>query len=143
MAQANKLTDESRASFAALADFLIPAHGEMPSASAAGAAGQLLDDVLRFRPDIAEAFFRGLEAIAGKDPKAAANELYKADEEAFNALSLAASAAYYMAPQPREALGYPGQESLTYEAHDVPDYMTDGLLERVVRRGTIYKPTPR
>lgn len=138
---ARKLDDAGRATYAAFADFLIPAHGKMPSSSDAGVASGLLDDVLRLRPDIEEAFFRGLDALVGKDPKAAANELYKSDEEAFNALSLAASAAYYMAPGPREALGYPGQESLTYDAHAVPDYLTDGLLERVVRRGTIYKPT--
>ena len=58
-------------------------------------------------------------------------------------MSLVASAAYYMTPEAREALGYPGQESLTYDAHTVPEYMTDGMIERVTRRGSIYKPTPR
>ncbi|MBT7611687.1 MAG: hypothetical protein P8Q36_00590 [Alphaproteobacteria bacterium] len=138
-----KLTDESRAAFAALADFLIPAHKKMPAASQTGVAGPLLDEVLRLRPDLQDDFMRGIGAITGEKACDAANALYKEDEAAFNALSLVASAAYYMTPEAREALGYPGQESLTYDAHTVPEYMTDGMIERVTRRGSIYKPTPR
>jgi len=140
---AAKLTDEGRAAFAGLADLLIPEHKKMPAASTTGVAGPLLDEVLRLRPDLVEDFMRGIEAITGEKSGEAANALYKQDEAAFNALSLVASAAYYMTPQAREALGYPGQESLTYDAHAVPDYMTDGMIERVTRRGAIYKPTPR
>lgn len=143
MTAARNLTAEGRAHFAALADFLIPAHGRMPAASKVGAAGSLLDDVLRFRPDLADAFHRGIGKIAGKPPAVAANSLFREDEEAFNALSLAASAAYYMAPEVRSALGYPGQESVAYDPHEVPEYLTNGLLERVLLRGAIYKPTPR
>lgn len=143
MARAPKLSPEAREQFAALADFLMPAHGRMPAASAVDVAGDLLDEVLGFRPDIAEAFHRGLGAIAGRSPADAANRLFKSDEEAFNALSLVVSAAYYMAPEVRSALGYPGQESVAYDPHAVPEYLTNGLLERVLLRGTIYKPTPR
>lgn len=140
---AAKIDEKGREAFAAFADLLIPAHKKMPSASSVGVAGPLLDEVLRLRPDLQEDFMRGLEAITGEKAAAGANALYKDDEAAFNAMSLVASAAYYMTPQAREALGYPGQESLTYDAHAVPDYMTDGMVERVTRRGAIYKPTPR
>ena len=143
MAGPAMLTEAERSAFARLADFLIPAYGRMPAASAVDVHRDLLDDVLRFRPDIVEAFRRGLSRLTSADPKEEANILYKEDEEAFGALSLAASAAYYMAPRIRELVGYPGQESLKYDPHEVPDYMMDGLLERVVQRGTIYKPTPR
>jgi hypothetical protein len=134
--------DAQRQAFAAFADVLIPAYGRMPAASTVGVAGDMLDEVLRLRPDIHAAFGRGLDSLGGADPSSAANELMAGDPEAFNALSLAASAGYYMTEAVRECLGYPGQESLVYDAHATPDYMTNGLLERVVRRGPVYRATP-
>jgi hypothetical protein len=46
--------DRARATFAGLADILIPAADGMPSASEAGAAGRWLDAVLVARPDLTE-----------------------------------------------------------------------------------------
>lgn len=143
MAISAKLSDESRDLFAKVADFLLPAYLKMPSASSVGVHQAMLDDVLRFRPDIVDNFHRGLGQIDAGDIAGSVNALYKADPDAFGAVSLAVSGGYYMTPEVREALGYPGQESLKYDAHEVPDYMMDGLLERVVQRGTTYKPTPR
>lgn len=138
-----KLTETARDLFARAADLLLPAYRDMPAASAVGVHRAMLDDVLRFRPDIVEAFFRGLSALDAADPGGSLNALYKADPEAFGAVSLAASGGYYMTPAVRDALGYPGQESVAYDPHEVPDYMMDGLLERVVKRGPTYRPTPR
>jgi hypothetical protein len=138
---ARQLTDDDRKAFGVFADHLIPAYKRMPAATAVGVHGALLDAVLGFRPDIAEDFFRGLDAVRGKSPADAADALFAADQKAFDTLGLVASAAYYMAPEVRDLVGYPGQESLTYNPHESPDYLTDGMLERVVRRGPIYRPT--
>ena len=102
----------------------------------------MLDDVLDFRPDIVEAFLRGLSAINAADLSVSVNTLYKVDPEAFSAISLAASGGYYMTPKVRDIIGYPGQESVTYDAHAVPDFLLNQQLENVTRRGPIYRSTP-
>lgn len=142
MSAAKKLTPELRDRFGRIADLLIPAHKAFPAATAVGVHEKTLDDVLGFRPDLAEAFFRGLERVDGADLSASVNALFRDDPDAFNAVSLVASGGYYMKPEVRAVLGYPGQESVTYDAHAVPGYLTDQSLERVIRRGAIYRPTP-
>jgi len=138
-----RLTPQLRAIFEELADVLVPAHGKMPAASAVGAHESLLDDVLKHRPDIRDDLLRALTAAQGREPRTAANDLLRKDPAAFNALGLAVSGAYYMSPRVRELLGYPGQESVSYDPYATPNYLTDGMLERVVARGPIYRPTPR
>lgn len=138
----SKLTPELRAAFAAVADMLIPAYKKYPSATAVGVHEKMLDDVLGFRPDLVEAFTRGLAAINSTALSDSVNALYKADPDAFNAISLVASGGYYMTPEVREVLGYPGQEAVPYNAHEVPDYLLDHRLENVARRGPIYRSTP-
>lgn len=142
MTTRNQLTPELRARFGKVADLLIPAYRQFPAATAVGVHEKLLDDVLEFRPDIAEAFMRGLARIDAADLSADLNALYRDDAEAFNAVSLAASGGYYMAAKVREILGYPGQEAVPYDPHEVADYLTDHMLERVARRGPIYRETP-
>ena len=44
----------------------------MPMASQVGVGGEILDRMLALRPDLREAFLRGLRAAAGKPPSAAA-----------------------------------------------------------------------
>lgn len=134
---------EQRRVFEALADVLIPAYGKMPAASAVGVHEALADEVLKHRPDIREDLLRALAYARGKDPTKAANDLLRSDDAAFNALGLAASGAYYMSPVVRELLGYPGQEEVHYDPHDVPGYLTDGSIARVLAHGPRYRPTPR
>jgi len=138
----NQLTPELRALFGRTADLLIPAYKQFPAATTVGVHEKLLNDVLEFRPDIVEAFMRGLARIDAADLSASVNALYRDDVDAFNALSLAASGGYYMSPLVREILGYPGQEAVPYDPHAVADYLTDHMLERVARRGPIYRETP-
>lgn len=136
------LSSEQRAAFAAVADLLIPAYKKYPSATSVGVHEKMLDDVLGFRPDLVDAFLRGVAAIDSTNLSASVNTLYKADPEAFNAIGLAASGGYYMTPEVRQVLGYPGQESVPYDAHEVPDFLMNHRLENVSRRGPIYRSTP-
>lgn len=136
------LTPDLRAAFAAVADLLIPAYKKYPSATSVGVHEKMLDDVLGFRPDLVESFLRGLAAIDTGSLSDSVNTLYKADADAFNAISLVASGGYYMTPVVREVLGYPGQESVPYDAHEVPSFLLDQRLENVARRGPIYRSTP-
>ena len=142
MATPSRLSQEERAAFAGLADFLIPRHGRLPAATEVGAHEALLDQVLVHRPDIVEDLRRGLATAQGAEPSEAANRLSQSDAAAFNAITLAASAAYYMCNEVRALIGYPGQEKAPYDPHETPVYLTNGMIERIVLRGPIYRLTP-
>ena len=62
------------------------------------------------------------------------------DQEAFGVLTEIAAAAYFMNPEVQRAIGYAGQGPRPIDPR--PDYLDDGLLEAVIRRGPIYRPTP-
>ncbi len=135
------ISDERRATFAKLADLLIPAAEGMPSATQAGADGAALDRVAELRHDKRAAFFRGLDRAAGQDPAAALETLNHDDPEAMGAIGLFASAAYYLQPEVRALVGYPGQENRPVEPDAEPDHAD--LLQAVIDRGPIYRPTPK
>lgn len=137
------LTANDRQVFAAIADIIIPAWETKPAASSVGVHDKLLDTVLRVRPDLTDGIKRSIAFCANRDPSEAINALYREDRTAFDAFTLAATGAYYMSETVRQGIGYPGQESPPYDAHATPEYLTNGTLERVVRRGPIYRPTPR
>lgn len=137
------IDDELRAAFVAVADVLIPADGEMPAASTADVGGPTLDRILSLRDDLKEAFFRGLRAIAGKDPAIAARTLSSEDPKALAAIGLVAAAAYYISPKIRKLINYPGQEKRAFDADATPDYVQNGMLQQVIDRGPIFRPTPR
>ena len=65
------LTSDQREVFAALAETLIPASDTMPSATTAGVADALLDQVLGYRPDLVDAFTAALASCDGQDPESA------------------------------------------------------------------------
>ena len=129
--------------FAAIADILIPDAEGMPAASAVGVHEDVLDRILGLRPDLAEAFRRGIAFARGKDARVAAEALNQEDAQALTAIGLIASAGYYMAPRVRDLIGYPGQERRTFDADAVPEYVANGMLKVVQDRGPIFKPTPK
>ena len=137
------ITKELRASFLAIADVLIPDADGMPAASQVDVGGEIFDRILSLRQDLREAFFRGLRAVADKEPSAAVLALNKDDPAALSAIGLVASAAYYMSPRVRVLIGYPGQEKRAFDANATPEYVTNGMLDVVVDRGFIFRPTPK
>jgi hypothetical protein len=114
----------------ALADALIPREGGMPSATEAGATGRWLDAVLEARPDLRAP----LEGIAAHET---IETLPERDPAGWTALTSAVVAAYYFNPEVCERIGYAGQRALPLGA---PDH--EGLLDSVVARGPVYRPTP-
>ena len=136
------LSDRDRETFGAIADVLIPAAEGMPAASQIGVQGAALDHVLSLRPELRPALERGLAACAGAEPTAAAEALNRDDPEALGAIGLIASAIYYMDPDVRKRLGYPGQEQRPARDEEEGDYLRDDLLQSVIDRGAIYRRTP-
>jgi len=133
-----------RKTFAAIADVLIPNAEGMPSASEMDVHGDMLDHILSLRPDLRENFLRGLTKAVGRDATEAANDLNRNDAAALTAIGLVASAGYYMTPRVRELIGYPGQQSRPEADPDaVPEYVANGMLQHVIDRGPIFRPTPK
>lgn len=136
-----QFTEDNRATFAALADFLIPEYNGKPSASSVGVHQDMLDEVLRIRPDLEDGFRRAVEFCTGKDVSEALNALTREDNPAFEALTLVATGGYMMTDEARAAIGYPGQDASPYDPHLTPEYVTNGMLDRVVKRGPIFRDT--
>lgn len=131
-----------RSIFRAAADVLIPRYKQMPSASDIGIGGEVLDKVLQVRPDIHQDLVRALERLSGDgDITEGLNRLSDQDEVAFNALTLAATGGYYTCNDVWKLIGYPGQEYLPVDATSTPEYLTNRMLEPVIRRGAIYRAT--
>jgi len=131
---------QERALLAGLADVLIPAGDGFPSARQADVADEGLDQVLSFRPDLAAALKSLLAAAPGRPPADLVAEIQAKDPAGFDALAELVSGAYFMNPQVRAALGYQGQTPRPIDPR--PDYFEDGLLQSVLDRGPIFRPTP-
>ena len=102
-----------------------------------------LDVVLASRPDLEADLCRALEVAAGvEDPIVWLGTLATEDAPAHDALVLAVCAGYYLHPEVQRRLGYPGQVAQEVSVAGLPDYVHEGLLERVYERGPIYRPTP-
>jgi hypothetical protein len=136
-AELRALMDDERATFAAIADHLIPAAHGMPS------AGEVLtEDRLQFvlgaRPDLADLLRAALRADLGPD---VADRLARLADEPTNlsALQLTIVAGYYTDKRVRELIGYPGQMALDIRAWEVPAYLEEGLIDAVLARGPVWR----
>jgi hypothetical protein len=134
-------SEERRAQLGALADQLIPAGSGMPSASGAGVAGQFLNEVLAARPDLAEPLEAALASVDGLPAEDALAAL-RANPDGWGVLTAVVPAAYFLNPEMRAAIGYPGLEARPIDPDAEPDYLADGLLDSVISRGPVYRPTP-
>jgi hypothetical protein len=113
----------------------------MPSASQAGVAGQWLDAVLTARPDLSSRLKDVLVNARHGVPADVVADLRAHDPDSFGVLAEIVPGAYFMNPDVQQAIGYAGQEPRAIDPR--PDYMEEGLLESVIRRGPIYRPTPK
>jgi hypothetical protein len=132
---------EVRDRLRAFADRLIPAAHDMPAASEVGVADRQLDRVLAARPDLAAPLER---ALAGADPdewEASLERLSATDREAHDALLMVVAGGYYIDPGVRRRLGYDGQQPVEVRPEIIPNYVEEGLIEPLLARGPIYRPT--
>jgi hypothetical protein len=127
---------------AALADELIPAGDGMPSASQADAHGAGLDAVLAARPDLAEPLANVLASVADLEPATAVAHLRQRDPEAWGVLTTVVPAAYFLIPEVRRKIGYPGQQAIPFDTHPPEDASEEELLASVRDRPPVYRPTP-
>jgi hypothetical protein len=134
---------ELRDRLAVVADGLIPETDGMPAPSSIDIAGRQLDVVLASRPDLEEGLRRALEETGeAEDAITWVESLRARDPTGYDALVTAIVAGYYMHPEVKRLLGYPGQVPQEVSVDAYPAYVDEGLLERVYERGPIYRATP-
>jgi hypothetical protein len=136
------ISNEQRAILAALADVLIPAGEGMPSASQAGVTGRWLDEVLEILPETEGPLQVLLTSVSSGNAEREVARIQKEDPFGFELLSSTVAGAYFLNPEIRQAIGYPGQQAVPIVPETPPDYEQDGLLASVIGRGPIYRPTP-
>jgi hypothetical protein len=136
------LDEASRARLALFADLLIAGGAGMPSASEAQVHTQWIDRVFAARPDM-EVAVRGVLALPG-EPEAVLAQLRERDAEGFTGFAFAVAGAYLINPRIRRELGYPGPAPVRNPAlpGEAESYLEDGILDVVIARGPIYRPTP-
>lgn len=132
------LSDREREIYGPRADVLIPDSEGMPSATQADVHTVWIDTALAARPDLVNDFRASL-ALGDEDDPEAAIEALHAEGSLFDAFSVLTAGAYFMNPQIKRRIGYPGQEARPVTGDDVPTYID--MLEKVVDRGPIYTPT--
>ncbi len=132
-----QLDSARRAVLEAVADQLIPAAHGMPSA---GAVLDLatVDFVLGARPDLQLPLSNALRPELGVVPSERLAAL-AAEPEHLAALQLVVVAGYYSDADVRTRIGYPGQVARPVNAFDFPEYLDEGLVDRVVERGQIWR----
>ncbi|KPP88303.1 MAG: hypothetical protein HLUCCA08_14885 [Rhodobacteraceae bacterium HLUCCA08] len=131
------LTAEDRATLARLAALMVPGGAGMPSAARISLQGAPLDRVLAHAPQLSGPLGRFCAAARDVADMAGLDAAAQADRDGFEALAVAVGNAYFMAPQVRHAIGYPGQE-----ARDASVGLTAGdqaLLTPVWQRGRLWR----
>ena len=132
------LDDARRTCLGVVAGHLIPAAHGMPSAR-----DVVTDERIRFvlgaRPDLAEPLRAALRPELGDDPARRLETLERDEPDHRAALLLAVVGAYYTDAGVRDRLGYPGQQALSLDDWDPASYMDEGLVDRVLARGPIWK----
>lgn len=132
------LPGDELAMLRAIADHLIPAAGEMPS------AGSVLSDarlrfVLHARPDLLDPLRAALRPDLGGDVPARLDALGRDEPSTLGALQLVIVAGYYTDAQVRELIGYPGQMALDLRTFGYPAYLEEGLIDAVLARGATWR----
>jgi len=122
-----RLTAAERAVLREVADVLIPAGDGMPSAGATGVADDLIDRVLRARPDLG-ARLRAALARCRPDLDAL---LTRGDED-LAVLRYVVAGAYYLSGDVRAALDYHPDDVAPVRALAFPEYIEEGLLDHLL-----------
>jgi hypothetical protein len=134
--------DVARAGLAELADALLPGGAGLPSASAADVPATGIDRVLAERPDLSAPLLDVVLARQDRPATEYLTRLQQSDTARWTVLTTAVAAAYYMTPTVRRALGYAGQEGVLITADDFYGWAATGLLDPVLDRGPVHRPTP-
>jgi hypothetical protein len=133
-------TDHQREILAAVADLLIPASDEMPSASAAGVAAEGIDEIAPIRPDLHAAAVEAVEIIGGSPPDSVAS-LRLAIPDHFAAVSELLASAYFLRPEVARLVGYRSRVAIPLDDELLRRAELRRLAEPVIARGNVWRRT--
>lgn len=131
---------ERRAVLAGIADAMIPRHERFPSGSDAGIHADGLTATLRARPDLVAPLIAALDSV-GTARGAAAVEVLRTTGGHWDTIQLVVSAGYFLNPEVRHLLRYPGQQRIPVSAEPLDP--EDELIRSVLARGPVFRPTVR
>jgi len=115
---------------AAIADCIIPRTDEMPSASDVGLSDLLQRKLTRYRPDLLATVGEILRQETTQPPEIFIERLAIEKPQDFQQLFQAVAGAYYLSPEVRRRIGYPGQEALTLPRDGIGvEDLLEGLLD--------------
>ncbi|MBL1110869.1 hypothetical protein JK364_00335 [Streptomyces sp. 110] len=136
------LSPEQNATLLELAAALIPAGEREPAADAVLADGIWLGRAFAAEPSLVSAVARACDQARGLDPHNALRRLTEEHPADAQALTTLLSGAYYMVPQVREAIGYPGQVPRPASLTEAVDDLDEELIGPMLASGPRYRPTP-
>jgi hypothetical protein len=123
-------TSEERARLGAVGDILIPGGDGMPSAGEAGLGSDLLDALLRVRPDLAAPLHSALSLAPAEG--LSLQRLRDIGRAAFATLTLVVAGAYYLSPSVRDLLDWHNERGRPLEMGAFPAYIAEGLLDHLI-----------
>lgn len=135
------LTEEEQSTLLRIADTLIPAAGPNPKASDADQFVPYLHLALAARADVFDAVLTAvvkLSDVADADMHDALKAMWTGDKFTFDPLSSVIAGAYFMTPEVKALVGYPGQHRDPAGLEDAANELETGILEPVLERGFIY-----
>lgn len=136
-----ELTEAELATLLRIADCLIPEDGPNPKASDAVDYSSYLHLALGARTDVFGVVISAVEKLADVPESGlweALKQMSIEDRSTFDPLSSILAGAYFMTPQVKELIGYPGQHRDPAPLEQAADELRTGILDPVLERGHIY-----
>ncbi|KWX64517.1 hypothetical protein [Mycobacterium sp. NAZ190054] len=137
------LTEAQRAVLLDAADILVPATDTMPALRAADPAGEWLGRACRARADLVgdlAAILDGLTAV--DDLENALRAMHSQERARFDVVATFVAGTYYLIPQIRELVGYPGQVRAPAPIDLAADELSDEIFEGAMNYSGSYRPAP-
>jgi hypothetical protein len=132
------ISEDELTTLRTVADHMVPAAHGMPSAGDVVDAARVAF-VLGARPDLVEPLRAALREDLGGDPEHRLATLAEGDPVGHAALQLVVVGAYYTDGTVRQLIGYPGQVARPVNAHEYPEYLSEGLLDAALARGPVWR----
>jgi hypothetical protein len=124
-----------------LGDVLAPASETMPSFSEADKSGRFLLRAFEALPHLAPLAIAAADALGDSEPREYLERLSVERPEMFSALHSTVVGAYLINRRVWKRLGYPGRKPRPVLDDEADFYLEGGLLDPVIARGPIYRPT--
>lgn len=136
-------SDEQTVILRRLGDILAPASDTMPSFSEADKSGRFLIRAFEALPHLGPLALAATHGLGEAEPDEYLRRLSAEQPEAFEALHLILVGAYLINRRVWRQLGYPGRRPAPVLEDEADFYLDGGLLNEVIARGPIYRPTPK